>query len=111
MSLQIIKSLNGQDEYVLLPVAVYRELKEQIQATLATLVERSESEDDYEDFDPADYVQNPIALARLSAGVKQSDLARALGVSQPYLSKLERAGQVSKAALQRVEAALATVQR
>ena len=91
-------------------MAVYLELKEQIQAKLAVLANGSASEDDYEDFDPVDYVQNPIALARLRAGVKQSDLARALGVSQPYLSKLERAEQVSKTALQRVQAVLATIQ-
>lgn len=57
-------------------------------------------------FDPADYVSNPVALARMRAGVKQVELARRMGVSQAYVSKLEGAKRVSKEALAKALEAL-----
>lgn len=37
--------------------------------------------------------ENPIRKARVAAGITQQDLAVAMGVSQPMLSKLERGGR------------------
>jgi len=65
-----------------------------------------DQEEVYVHFDPADYVENPVALARLQAQVKQSDLSRYMEVTQSYISKLEHADQVSSEALQKVKAAL-----
>ncbi len=67
---------------------------------------RAELEEDYVDFDPADYVDNPVALARMKAQVKQIDLARYMKVTPSYVSKLEHADQVSDEAWQKVKAAL-----
>ncbi len=106
MNLQTIKNIQGNTEYVLLPVQVFDALKEQIEDELAGLEAWAEQEDDYVDFDPADYVDNPVALARMKAQVKQVDLARHMKVTQSYISKLEHADQVSDEALQKVKAAL-----
>ena len=106
MNLQTIKNIQGNTEYVLLPVQVFDALKEQIEDELAGLEAWAEQEDDYVDFDPADYVDNPVALARMKAQVKQVDFARHMKVTQSYISKLEHADQVSDEALQKVKAAL-----
>ena len=39
---------------------------------------------DYAPFDPADYVDNPIALARIKAGIAQAELAKRMKVTQAY---------------------------
>lgn len=106
MTLQTIKNLDGQDEYVLIPVAVYRALKAEIEDELAGLEAQAARTDDYEPFDPTDYVQNPVALMRMRAGIRQTELARRLGVSQPYLSKVERMENVSEDLLGRVSKAI-----
>ncbi|MBF0459789.1 MAG: helix-turn-helix transcriptional regulator [Magnetococcales bacterium] len=102
MNLQIIKDTDGQDEYVLLPVGVYRALRQQIEEELSDLALQKGQEGDYEPFDPADFVQNPVALARIKAGIKQVELARRMNVSQAYLSKLEHAATVSAGQVKRV---------
>ena len=91
MSLQIIKSINGEVEYVLLPVSVYEALHEQIDAKLKKL----EQNNDYLPFNPAEYVENPIALARIKAGLTQNQLAKLLNVTQAYVSKIERQKKVT----------------
>lgn len=106
MSVQIIKDSSGRPEYVVLPIRVYEALSEQIKDELAGLESEADRSNDYEPFNPADYVQNPAALARLRAGAKQMDLARAMGVSQAYVSKLEHAERVTPKALERVHVAL-----
>ena len=106
MNLQTIKDIHGKAEYVLLPVQVYDVLKEQIEDELSRPEAWADQEEDYVDFDPADYVENPVALARLQAQVKQVDLARYMKVTQSYISKLEHADIVSDEALQKVKAAL-----
>jgi len=63
------------------------------------------------DFDPADYVDNSVALARMKAQISQSDLARHMKVTQSYISKLEHADQVSSEALKKVQAALQELRR
>lgn len=106
MNLQTIKNMHGKAEYVLLPVQIYGVLKEQIEDELAGLEAWANQKEDYVDFDPADYVENPVALARLQAQVKQADLAQYMKVTQSYISKLEHADHVSEEALRKVKTAL-----
>ncbi|PXW85018.1 helix-turn-helix protein [Nitrosomonas sp. Nm84] len=104
MTLQKIKSIQGKDEYVLLPIAVYRALKDQIEKELATCeANRNEA---YEPFVLEDYVDNPIALARIKAGITQEQLAQCLGVSQAYVSQIERRDTVTNKMLERVHSAI-----
>ena len=106
MNLQTIKNILGTTSYVLLPVQVFDALKEQIENELAGLEALANQEDNYVDFDPADYVENPVALARMKAQVKQIDLARHMKVTQSYISKLEHTDQVSDETLRKVKKAL-----
>ena len=61
---------------------------------------------DYDAFDPADYVDNPIALARIKAGITQESLAKKMGVTQAYISKIEAQDQVTAKLLQKIKMAL-----
>ncbi|MBI4388726.1 MAG: helix-turn-helix transcriptional regulator [Nitrospinae bacterium] len=103
MTLQKIKSLNGKDEYVLLPVSVYRVLRKEIEGELAGL---KAGEDDYEPFAVEDYVDSPVALARIKARVTQEELARRMKVSQAYISKIEGQAKVTPKVLMKVKTAL-----
>lgn len=98
MSLQIIKSVDGKDEYVLLPINIYNALRDQIREKL--------NKSDYVTFDPADYVDNPIALARIKSGITQEELAKRMKVSQAYISKIECQDKVTAKMLQKVKTAL-----
>ena len=97
MNLQIIKSVNGNAEYVLLPIDAYETLKPQINKVL---------KESYIPFNVADYVSNPVALTRIEQNLTQQELAIALGVSQAYISKLEGQAKVSAKMLLKVKAAL-----
>jgi len=46
-----------------------------------------------------EYVKNPVALWRMSEGITQEELAKRMGVSQAYISKLESKTVVSDKAL------------
>ncbi len=61
MNLQTIKSMDGKVEYVLLPIAAYQALRHQITEQL----NQANEDQEYEIFDPADYIDNPVALARI----------------------------------------------
>lgn len=61
---------------------------------------------DYVPFDPADYVDNPIALARIKAGITQEELAIRMKVTQAYISKIERQSKVTAKLLNKVKIAL-----
>ncbi|OEU47948.1 MAG: hypothetical protein BA862_04990 [Desulfobulbaceae bacterium S3730MH12] len=111
MNLQTINDINGKAEYVLIPVQVFEALKEQIEDELAGLEAWADQEEDFVNFDPADYVENPVALARIQAQVKQIDLARHMKVTQSYISKLEHADHVSDEAMQKISAALREMRR
>ena len=102
MSLQIINSVDGNPEYVLLPIAVYNRLKLEIKSIIIN------PDDDYETFDVKDYVENPVALARIKSHITQAELARLLGVSQAYISKIENQETVSPKLLERVNKALSS---
>ncbi|EKE01188.1 MAG: hypothetical protein ACD_21C00196G0005 [uncultured bacterium] len=84
-TLQTIKNTAGNPEYVLLPITVYKNLKENIDRMVIQCV----SQKDYVDFDPADFIKNRIALVRMRAGITQDSLAKYLNVSQAYISKIE----------------------
>jgi DNA-binding XRE family transcriptional regulator len=101
MNLQKIKSLNGKDEYVLLPVAVYEALKTEIQDELAHAKPKTAADEKYVPFVLEDYVDNPVALARIKAHLTQRQLAEHMGVSQAYISKVERQHDVTPALLDR----------
>ncbi len=106
MTLQKIKSIQGKDEYVLLPVAVYRTLKDQIEKELAVYEAGQDAEQAYVPFVLEDYVDNPVALARIKAGITQEQLAKRLGVSQAYVSQVERRSNITHKMLERLRTAI-----
>ena len=106
MTLQTIKSLDGKEEYVLLPISIYQSLQQEIGLALAQSNALA-GDDDFLPFLLEDYVDNPVALARMKADVTQQELARRLDVTQAYISKVEHQGKVAPRLLQRVMAALA----
>lgn len=106
MTLQTIKSIDGKDEYVLLPVTIYKALQEEIEDELAGLEAATEKGEDYAPFVLEDYVNNPAALARMKAHITQKELAQRLGVTQAYISKIERQEKVTPKLLARIKAAI-----
>lgn len=104
MNLQTIKSMDGKIEYVLLPIGVYNALSDEIGKKLKKI--RSSSDEDYVPFDVADYVDNPVALARIKAHITQEELAKRMNVTQAYISKIERQSEVTAKLLQKVKEAL-----
>jgi len=106
MTLQKIKSIDGKDEYVLLPVVVYQTLKDQIEKALTTYETGQDNEQAYVPFVLEDYVDNPVAIARIKAGITQRQLAQRLGVSQAYISQVERRTNVTNKMLERVRSAV-----
>jgi len=63
-------------------------------------------DDEYIPFVVEDYVSNPVSLARIHAAVTQKELARRLGVTQTYISKVEAQGKVTAKLLARVRSVL-----
>lgn len=101
-NLQVINSLEGKPEYVLIPFRVYRALRKEIDNRIS----KGAEQDDYVPFELEDYVDNPVALARIKARMTQDQLAQRLGVSQAYISKLEKQTKVTAKVLANVRAAL-----
>lgn len=83
--LQTIKNTSGNPEYVLLPIELYNSLKKDIDQ----IINKTSKESNYAIFNPADFIKNPLALARMRAGITQTLLAKYLKVSQAYISKIE----------------------
>lgn len=106
---QVIHALNGEPEYVLLPYDLYQAVQGELERKLAA--RKRPRGDDYAPFQVEDYVDNPVALARIKARVSQSELARRLGVSQAYISKIERQDRVTAKLLERVTTALRAKRR
>lgn len=102
MSIQTIKTADGKD-YVLLPADIYQALKHQIDDKMA---ETAHDEDLYVPFLIEDYVDNPIAQARIKAGITQKELASRLGVTQAYISKVEAQDKVTAKLMARVRSVL-----
>ena len=107
MGLQIIKSVDGKDEYVLLPVHIYHAMREEITKRVAKLKTKQE----LVSFEPADYIDNPVALARIQAGLSQEELARRMKVSQAYISKIEAQEKLTVKMLQKVKQAMESKQK
>lgn len=76
-----------------LPANPYLRLRSEIDRVMK--IGKPSEKDNYIDFDPANYVSNPIALARSNAGLSQAELAERAGVTQAYVSKIERQELVS----------------
>ena len=53
--------MDAKVEYVPLPVVTYHALRHQITEQL----KHPQENEDYQVFDPADYIDNPVALARI----------------------------------------------
>jgi len=87
---------------VLLPVKIYKNLQKEITRELKTF----EKFDDYEDFEPEDYIHNLVALARIKTHMTQKELAEKMGVTQAYISKIERQDKVMVKMMSKVKAAL-----
>ena len=102
-TVQIIESLNGEPEYVLIPYPVYRALKGKIDDAMK---KKGVGMGDYIPFRIEDFVDNPVALARIKAKLSQEDLAERMGVSQAYVSKIENQARVSGKVLAKVKEAL-----
>ncbi len=100
--MQVIQSLDGKPEYVLVPYRVYRALKSKIDDALS----KATSEEDYRPFNLDKYVDNPVALARIKARLSQEELAQRMSVTQAYISKIERQDKVTAKVLDKVLAAL-----
>jgi DNA-binding XRE family transcriptional regulator len=105
MTLQTIKSIDGKDEYVLLPVTIYKALQEEIEGKLVDM-EAAEKGEEFVSFVLEDYVDNPVALARMKAHLTQKHLAERMGVTQAYISKIERQDKVTPQLLARVAAVI-----
>jgi ribosome-binding protein aMBF1 (putative translation factor) len=101
MNLQIINSIEGKPEFILLPVKLYEKLPDMIKAAWST-----DEDSDYVPFVLEDYIGNPVALARLKAHVRQEALAKEMGVSQAYISQLEIKEKVTPKTLEKVHKAL-----
>ncbi len=106
LNLQVIKSISGKPEFVLIPVAVYNALREQIEDEVAGLEAAAEKGGDTVPFTLEDYVDSPVARARIKANVTQRVLAKRLGVTQAYISKVEHQAKVTPKLLAKVKAAL-----
>jgi len=104
MTLQIIKSIDGKAEYVLLPFNIYNVLRDEIEKAL----KKKYSSNDYVPFELTDYVDNPVALARINVGVTQEQLAKRMNVTQAYISKLEAQSKVTAKVLKKIKSALET---
>ena len=102
MTLQIIKSIDGKAEYVLLPIDVYNALRDEIEEAL----KKKYSGEDYVPFELTDYVDNPVALARINAGITQEELAKRMDVTQAYISKLEAQSKVTAKIAKKVKTAI-----
>jgi DNA-binding XRE family transcriptional regulator len=102
MNLQIIKSIGGKAEYVLLPFNVYNSLRDEIEKALR----KKHSREDYVSFELTDYIDNPVALARINADITQEKLAKRMNVTQAYISKLEAQSKVTAKVLKKVKTAI-----
>jgi predicted transcriptional regulator len=61
---------------------------------------------DYVPFAIEDYVDNPVALTRINAGITQEKLAKRMKVTLAYIGKLEGQSEVSAKVLKKVKAAI-----
>ena len=65
-----------------------------------------EDDNNYVPFALENFVDNPVALARINAHLTQKELAVRMGVTQAYISKAERQDRVTPKLLARIQHAL-----
>lgn len=109
MQPQIIRNLQGDEEFCVLPITVYERLKDKINLELELLASASSDSFSDEDNSPTSsdsVISNPVTMMRLRAGIKQKDLAEQLGVTQAYVSKIENSDSVSPRFVARVRTAI-----
>ncbi len=106
MTLQKIKSIHGMDEYVLLPVAIYRALKDQIEKELAACATNQSSEQAYEQIILKIMSIILRHLKSIKAGITQEQPTQRLSAYQAYVSQLERRTHVTNKMLERVRIAI-----
>ncbi len=63
-------------------------------------------DNEYVPFIVEDFIKNPVALARIKAGMTQKELASLMGDTQRYISQLENSTNVSAEAMLKVTNAL-----
>ncbi len=66
---------------------------------------------DYALFELTDYVDNPVALARINAGIIQEELAKRMNVTQAYISKIEAQSKVTAKVLEKVKIAIVSTKK
>ena len=93
---------NGKPAFAVIPYDEY----------LALTANRNTSatppDDEFVPFALADYIANPIRVARIEAGLTQQELAARLEVTQRYISRIEgRNFEVSAGLMARVKGAIA----
>lgn len=103
MSIQVIKKKQKAD-YVIIPYDEFIAYANEdlIDAAYIQDVLSDPVEGQLLDFDFADYVDNPVHLKRLNAGLTQKELAEKMGVTQAYISKLEKSESVTAKTLKKV---------
>ncbi len=67
---------------------------------------QAQKNENYVIFDPIDYVDNLVALARIQTGITQAELAELINITQAYISKIENQEKVSIKLLNKVKDAL-----
>lgn len=75
----------------------------------AHAVKSTSGKDEYVPFHPEDYVDNPVALARIKAGIAQSKLAKVMKVSQEYIGEIEAQDKVVAKVLIKVKSAIKAI--
>ncbi len=103
MSIQVVKKKKKAD-YVIIPYDEFLTYADEdlIDAAYIQDILSDPEEGEIIDFNFSDYVDNPVQLRRLKAGISQKELAKKMGVTQAYISKLERTNLVSAKALKKV---------
>ena len=103
MSIQVIKKKQKAD-YVIIPYDEFIAYANEdlIDAAYIQDILSDPVEGEIMDFDFGDYVDNPVHLRRLKAELTQKELAEKMGVTQAYVSKLEKSDSVSAKALKKV---------
>jgi DNA-binding XRE family transcriptional regulator len=72
-------------------------------------VSKQAADEEFMPFVLSNYIQNPLKVKRIESGLTQKDLAKAMGVSQGYISRIEAPGySVTKQVEGRVSEAIAT---
>ena len=114
MKIQIIKE-NNQPKFAVVPWEIFvrfrDDIEDEVLAAEAKRVLADPVEGKLVPFDVARYISNPVKAARIKAELSQTELALRMGVSQAYVSKLEKARKVSPKVLQQVAQALAKQKR